>query len=121
MMNTFSNTIKTIFGLAHSNGKAFTKKVKNQNQNLSQRLFLLLTGFLVSQFFLLNILHSQHPLGGWVTPFSSISTMSLLSIVLLTIIVCLVALWRSASDTATKKVKTNNYSKPATFMSVSPE
>lgn len=125
MMNTFSNTIKTIFGLAHSDSKAFTKtltkKVKNQKQKLTQRLLLLLTGFLVSQFFLLNILHSQHPLGGWVTPFGSISTQSLLSIVLLTIFVCLISLWHSTSNTAAKRVKINNYSKPATFMSVSPE
>ena len=120
MMNTFSNTLKAILNLVHSVSTVLTKVRKRK---LPQEFLFLLTGFLVSQFFLLNILYAQHPQGGWVTFLGNISTLSLLSIVLLAILACLVALWRSASNlaTASRKTEINNYSNPATFMSVSPE
>ena len=116
-MNTIS---KTILSLPHTVSTALTKISKRK---LPQEFLFLLTGFLVSQFFLLNILHSQNPQGGWITPFGTVSTLSLITTVLLAIITCLVALWRSASKTeiATRKTETKSYSKPATFMSVSPE
>jgi hypothetical protein len=122
MMNTLKNTI---IGLTYSVGSTLTKI---SAKKLPQQVLFLLTGFLVSQFFLLNILYSQHPQGGWVTFFGNISTTSLIAIVLLAIIACLIALWRSATDTTSSrhpqrrvKRKTRAYSKPATFMSVSPE
>ena len=112
-MNTLTNTISSVL-------------TKISAKKLPQLFLFLLTGFLVSQFFLLNILHSQHPQGGWVTPFGNISTLSLIVVVLLAIIACLIALWRSATTSVTttpltKVTRTNSYSKPATFMSVSPE
>lgn len=114
-MNTLANTITS----------ALTKV---SAKKLPQQFLFLLTGFLVSQFFLLNILYSKHPQGGWVTFVGNISTFSLMIIVLLTIIACLITLWRSATITTTSPtnaIKTNSYSnsnsKPATFMSVSPE
>ena len=118
MMNTLKNTL---LSLTHSVSSAL---VKVNAKKLPQQVLFLLTGFLVSQFFLLNILYSQHPQGGWVTYFGNISTTSLIAVILLAIIACLIALWRSATDTAssgmvTRKIRT--YSKPATFMSVSPE
>ncbi len=118
MMNTLKNTL---LSLIHSVSSTL---VKITAKKLPQQVLFLLTGFLVSQFFLLNILYSQHPKGGWVTYFGEISTTSLIAIVLLTIIACLIALWRSATDTASSGMvtrKTRAYDKPATFMSVSPE
>ncbi len=120
MMNTLTNTI---LSLAHS----VSSTLKRINaKKIPQQFLFLLTGFLVSQFFLLNILYSQHPQGGWVTLFGNISTLSLMTTILLAIIACLVVLWRSATNTVSTKINTrktrkNSYSKPATFMSVSPE
>jgi len=97
---------------------------KINTNKLPQKILFLLTGFLVSQFFLLNILYSQHPKGGWVTLFGNISTFSLMTLILLAIIACLIALWRSATDTTssgTIRDKVSDYSNPTTFMSVSPE
>ncbi len=120
MMNTFTNTTLSLIHSVSSTLSRITAK------KLPQQFLFLLTGFLVSQFFLLNILYSQHPQGGWVTLFGNISTLSLITVILLAIIACLITLWHSAADTVTttpvtRKTRTQSYSKPATFMSVSPE
>jgi hypothetical protein len=77
---------------------------KKQKVNFAQPLLLLVTGFLLSLFVLLNVLYAQNPLGGWVTPFGNAPTSVLLSVCLLGLIACLVSLWRSAT---TNHAKTN--------------
>ncbi len=91
-MNTFPITTK--LNLAHTVSTCLTKFRKRK---LPQAFLFSLTGFLVSQFFLLNILYSQHPQGGWATLMGSFSTLSLLLVVLLAIIICLFTLWKSAT------------------------
>ena len=65
----------------------------NWKKKPAQAFLFLLTGFLLSIFFLLNILVSQHPNGGWQTALGNISTTTMLSIVLVALVFCLIALW----------------------------
>jgi mannose/fructose/N-acetylgalactosamine-specific phosphotransferase system component IIC len=109
-MNIFSKK-KT----AVSSSVNTSTSVKN---SITQTILFLFTGFLLSQFFLLNILYTQHPQGGWVTPFGSVTTVSLLAVSLLAIFVCLISLWRSASQ---KLEASSDYSIPTIFTKVSPE
>jgi len=100
------------------------KTPKNGIKKSAQPILFLLTGFFLTQFFLLNILYSQHPLGGWHTMLGNISTPTLLSVVLLALLFCLVALWHMATTNkaVTRNGKpTKNYSIPTTFINVSPE
>ncbi len=95
-------------------------------KNKSKQTFLLfLTGFLLSQIFLLNILLSQHPQGGWVTFIGNITTPTVMAVLLLSLLVCLVTLWRSTwrSTALTHPNRSNHYSssKPITFIKFSPE
>ena len=96
---------------------------KNWKKKPAQSFLFLLTGFLLTIFFLLNILVSQHPKGGWQTALGNISTTTMLSIVLVALVFCLIALWRSA--TSTPKTSSNRSystsSTPMTFIKVSPE
>jgi len=120
-MSISSNTFKTILGFIYSRKRAITKNWKSK---YSQSFLLILTGFFITQFFLLNILYSQHPLGGWQTALGNITTQTLLSVVLFALLFCLVALWRSATTNkaaTTNKKMTKNYSIPTTFINVSPE
>ncbi len=117
-MNIFSSTFKTIFNFI-----SFPKSVltKNRKKKTSQPFLFLLTGFFLTQFLLLNVLYSQHPLGGWQTAVGNITTQTLLTVALIALLLCLVALWRSATtNTANRKVK-NRYAIPTTFIKVSPE
>lgn len=63
----------------------------------SNAFLLFLTGFFFSQFMLLNILYTKHPLGGWVTPMGTITTPFILLSFLLALSLCLLLLWRSVS------------------------
>jgi len=119
------NNLRT--GLASSLSILWGKK--------SPRVFLLfVTGFLLSQFFLLNFLLIQHPKGGWVTFAGSMPTTNLIAVILLALIFCLAALWRSAADSKNNYRRTiqkplqrpshkslQNYSTPTTFTNLSPE
>jgi len=109
-MNIFSKTKTAVSSCVNTN--ASVKK------SIPQTILFLLTGFLLSQFFLLNVLYTQHPQGGWVTPFGNVTTVSLLAVNLLAILVCLISLWRSANE---KPEASNDYSIPTIFTKISPE
>ena len=102
-----------------------SRKIHNRfwNKVPAQALLFLLTGFLLSLFFLLNVLVSQHPDGGWQTAFGNISTTTVLSAVLIGLVLCLIVLWKSATST-TRSSSASNYSPTSnnmTFIKTSPE
>ena len=63
----------------------------------SNAFLLFLTGFFFAQFMLVNILYTKNPLGGWVTPFGTITTPFILLSFLLVLSLCLIFLWRSVN------------------------
>ena len=90
-----------------------TKKIKSLLKTKPSNAFLLfLTGFFLAQVLLANFLYSQQPLGGWVTALGNISTSTVLSVLLFTLSLCLVALWRSNSKTKTSENKQMNEANP---------
>ncbi len=96
---------------------------KSWKEKYSQPLLLLLTGYFFTQFLLLNILYAQHPLGGWQTAVGNITTKTLLAVTLITLLFCLVVLWRSATSNRKVAIRktTSNYSIPTTFINISSE
>jgi len=71
-------------------------KAKTVFAKIPKNAFLfLITGFLFSVVMLLNVLHSKHPHGGWVTDMGMISTQSLLLISLAAMSISLIALWKA--------------------------
>ena len=61
---------------------------------------LLLTGFFIGLFFLAHIIYAIHPYSGWATSLGIVTTGEILIILLLSLVSCLLFLWKS---TATSK------------------
>jgi len=90
-----------------------TKKIKTLLKTMPSNAFLLfLTGFFLAQVLLANFLYSQQPLGGWVTALGNITTLNVLSILLFALSLCLVALWRSSSNSKTSANQQMNVASP---------
>jgi len=70
-------------------------------------IVLFLTGFFLVQVLLSNFLYVQHPRGGWVTALGNITTSTILIVSLFALALCLLALWRSASNAKPIKHSTN--------------
>ncbi len=90
-----------------------TKKIKLLlNTKPSNAFLLFLTGFFLAQVLLANFLYSQQPQGGWVTALGNISTATVLSILLFALSLCLVALWRSSTNSKTPANKQVSVANP---------
>ena len=90
-----------------------TKKIKSLLKTKPSNAFLLfLTGFFLAQVLLANFLYSQQPQGGWVTALGNISTSTVLSVLLFSLSLCLVALWRSSTSSKTSTNKQMNAANP---------
>jgi len=90
-----------------------TKKMKSLLKTKPSNAFLLfLMGFFLAQVLLANFLYSQQPQGGWVTALGNITTLNVLSILLFALSLCLVALWRSSSNSKTSSNKQINAANP---------
>jgi hypothetical protein len=78
-----------------------------KNKISANAIVLFLTGFFLVQVLLSNFLYVQHPHGGWVTSLGSVTTSAILSVSLFALALCLIALWRSASNIKPTKHSAN--------------
>lgn len=78
--------------------KQFINKIKTLFTTRPSNAFLLfITGFLFTLFMLTNVLHFNHPFGGWVTDMGLVTTSSIMYGLLFSLSLSLLALWRSAN------------------------
>ncbi|MEE9327979.1 MAG: hypothetical protein V3U71_11890 [Cocleimonas sp.] len=77
------------------------------NKNSINAIVLFLTGFFLIQVLLSNFLYVQHPHGGWVTALGNMTTSTIFYASLFALSLCLLALWRSASNGKPIKHSTN--------------